>query len=183
MKNKTYYKIKGFTIPELMIVVAVVAVLLVVGIPQMNKVVQGRQLVAQASEVASALAYARAEAAARAHHVVICGKNAAGTACSGSDDWSNGWIIFADKDNGSDLDAGEEIIKAEGAMKSGVTLEANTNLLAFNYLGESVAGVDVIFDLCSADPDNAGLDVNKSRKVAVNKVGSATISMGDATCN
>ena len=183
MKNKTYYKIKGFTIPELMIVVAVIAVLLVLGIPQLTKVVQGRQLVAQATEVASALAYARAEAAARSHQVVICGSNAAGTACSGDNDWTNGWRIFADKDNSSTWTTGDELLKTEGAMNGDVTLKANVNIFAFNYLGESLAGANVVFHLCSADPDNAGLDVNKSRKITVNEVGSANISMGDATCN
>lgn len=182
MKNKTSYKIKGFTIPELMIVIAVVGVLLVVGIPQLNKVVQGRQLVAQATDVASALAYARAEAAARAHQVIICSKNAADNTCSNGNDWSNGWVIFADEDNSDLFTAGEEILKVESAMKGGVTLKSDTSALIFNYLGESLGG-DAIFDLCSADAANANLDVNKSRKVTVNKVGSASISMGDATCS
>ena len=170
---------RGFTIPELMIVVAVVGVLLVVGIPQMGKLVEGRQLVGQATELASALAFTRAEAVARANNVGMCASNNR-TDCSGA--WNDGWIIFLDADNSGGWTGGDAVLKSEGAMNGDVSLISASSTIVFNLSGESTAAGNVVFNLCSANPDKAIGDANKSRLVTVNKVGSANISMGNAAC-
>ena len=173
---------KGFTIIEMVLVVAVLAVLVVLAIPAFNGLVQGKQLVGQATEVTSALTYARSEAIARATNVVICASDD-GAACSGDNDWSTGWIIFVDKNENGSIDTlATDLLKKEGAMLGAVSLNADAASITFNYQGESEAAGTVSFDLCAENANEAGLDKNKSRKILVNTVGATSISMGTATC-
>ena len=182
MKNKTYYKNRGFTLPEIMIAILIAGVLLTIGMPRLNKVIEGRQLVGQATEVASALSFARAEATSRGSNVVICSSEDRST-CSDDNDWSTGWIIYSDKNgDGIATDPTEaEILKTEGAMNGEVTLVADVTFLSFNQSGE--ASSSGVFHLCSGNAEASDLASNKSRLVTVNNVGSANISMGNATCN
>lgn len=176
----------------MMLVIAVIGVLLAVGIPGMRTMMQGRQLVGQATDLASAIAFTRAEATARSKNVVICSSNGAEAEddleCSGVTDWSSGWIIFVDTNLDNDYDGGDdpdddELLKREGAMNGSVTLNANVDALPFNFSGESLAGEIVEFDLCAGNATSGNVtDANKSRLVTVSQAGSTNITMGTAAC-
>lgn len=86
-------KYKGFTLIELMITLAIVAILLTVGVPAMKKFLQGSQLIASTNELHSALHIARSEAVKSNARVTICSSDD-GTSCSGSTNWRDGWIVF-----------------------------------------------------------------------------------------
>jgi len=201
MKNKQFrqgrllnMKLKatenGFTIIELMLAIAVAGILLVIAIPSFNGLLQGKQLVGQASEVSSALSYARSEAIARANDVIIC-SSTDGASCKDADvgNWSTGWIIFTGPADGNgDPASAANILKIEGDLYGEVSLNAldSNNVVVgavtFNYQGESGADSLVTFNLCAENADEAQLDQNKSRLIQVNSVGAASIQMGTASC-
>ena len=87
----------GFTLIELMITLAIVAILLTVGVPSLKTFMQGNQLVASTNELVSALHVARSEAIKLNAKVSIC-SSSNGTSCSGSSSWKEGWIVFVDAD-------------------------------------------------------------------------------------
>ncbi len=94
-------KHSGFTLIELMITLAIVGILLAVGVPSLKTFMQGNQLVATSNELLSALHVARSEAIKLNKRVTIC-ESSNGTSCSATEDWKNGWIVFADANgNGS----------------------------------------------------------------------------------
>ena len=86
----------GFTIMELMIAVAIFALLLGVGVPSFNDAMRRNRLAASTNDLMSSLALARSEALKRGQMVSVCGSNAAQTACTGNVDWANGMIAFTD---------------------------------------------------------------------------------------
>lgn len=87
----------GFTLLELMITVAVAAVLGAVALPYLGSFIDRSHARATASELESAFYYARAEAIARSSDVSVCAKRAAGdNICSDPTDgtaWQNGWLV------------------------------------------------------------------------------------------
>jgi len=89
----------GFTLLELIITIALLAIVLGLGVPSMLAAIQNTRITAQANELVTAFQLARSEAIKRGQPVSICGSNTAGGAvaptCS-NDAWSQGWIVFVD---------------------------------------------------------------------------------------
>lgn len=81
----------GFTLVELMITVAVFAIVAAIAAPAMQALVAASRLNGATSELVTALQLARSEAIRRNARVMVCA-SADGTTCSGSGDWSR-WIV------------------------------------------------------------------------------------------
>jgi type IV fimbrial biogenesis protein FimT len=88
---------RGFTILELMITVAVLAILVGVGNPSFQDMMRRNRLAAQTNQLLGTLAFARSEAVKRGVRVTVCPTNDAQDACSDDGRWAqNGMIIFTD---------------------------------------------------------------------------------------
>jgi len=127
----------GFTLLELMITVAVLAVLLGLGVPALTQFIRDNRLTAQTNALVGSLNLARAEAAKRGLPVAVCAAtNAQPAACAGEDasDWANGWLVFTDRigDIGS-FDVGDELLQVAPAVGQGLTLTTdNIGFARFN---------------------------------------------------
>jgi type IV fimbrial biogenesis protein FimT len=89
----------GFTLPELMIALAVVGILVAAGLPSLTNLVRDQRIKTATSDVFVSLIYARSEAIKRNDRVALCA-SADGTACAplNRDNWAQGWIVFLDTD-------------------------------------------------------------------------------------
>lgn len=87
---------QGFTLIELMVTIAVVAIVAAIAVPSMEWMVNASRLNGQAEELSSALQLARSEALRTAAPVTICG-TADGTTCADSDEWAR--LIIRGRDN------------------------------------------------------------------------------------
>jgi len=89
---------RGFTLVELLVTMAIAAILMVVAVPAMQSFLADQSAAASADELAESLRLARTEATKRGMGVIICASqntaNASPT-CStkGDDGWLTGWII------------------------------------------------------------------------------------------
>lgn len=98
---------RGFTLVELMVTVAVVAIVSGIAIPSFNSMIINNRSVNIANEFVDALSFARAQAVTRPARISICASNS-GTSCAGG--WTNGYIVFidtADSDTAVDPVVGE----------------------------------------------------------------------------
>lgn len=113
---------KGFTLIELMVTLAVAAIVLGMAIPSFNAQIQNNQAQATAESFIDALNYARSEAVKRVRRVSLCA-SADGASCGG--DWKDGYIVFVDAVTSDDIsppDTSLGVLKAWGAQKSNATL-------------------------------------------------------------
>ena len=83
----------GFTLSELMVTVAVVAVVLSVAVPSFQTQILNNRSIALGEDFASALNFVRSEAVKRAGRVSLCASKD-GATCAG--DWTDGFIAFVD---------------------------------------------------------------------------------------
>ena len=173
----------GFTLIELMVVVAVLAIMLSIAVPGMQRTVSNTRLRAEASRLLSALNLARSEAIARNGLVSVCPSSfgSDGIArCSKS--YADGWIVFSNRDKDRVVDAGsDEIIRVFSGLPLGYSL---TNK----------AGTIDAFELISYYPDGssrknrtlmicpAGGNSTTSWSVVMNLVGRPRIAKGWGAC-
>jgi len=94
----------GFTLIEVLVTIVVVSILLAAGVPSFMEFIKNNRLSAQANSLVAAIQVTRNEAVKRGTGMVICAKDPDNVACSGDNNWTNGWIIFSDLDQEGDLD-------------------------------------------------------------------------------
>jgi len=119
----------GFTLIELVVALAVAAVLLGIGVPSFMSVMQNSRISAQYNQAARSLYLARSEAVKSSDFVVVCARaSESSRQCGGSDDWTNGWIVFVDVDSSQGANAtvgdGDTILSLESAVTGGNTVRA-----------------------------------------------------------
>ena len=104
----------GFTLVETMVVLAILALSLTLGLPALGATLE-RQRVATSLHLLSAdMAMARSSAIMRREQVVVCsGRPDSG--CSDDHDWSAGWLVFRDPDGNRRPDASDDILRAADA--------------------------------------------------------------------
>ena len=114
----------GFTLVELLVAIAVAAIVLTLGVPSFERVIERNQLTANINELVASLNYARSEAVRRNQRVSICHSND-GTSCSGAD-FEDGWIIFEDLDEDGDRDnPADTILRVHSTLPQNISLGDN----------------------------------------------------------
>ncbi len=84
---------RGFSLVELMVTVAVIAILAAVATPSLLSVVNNNRLAAQANEMVASLQIARSEAVRLNTPVSVC-RSTNGTSCAAAGQWAR-WIVIA----------------------------------------------------------------------------------------
>lgn len=107
---------RGFTLVELMIGIAVAAILVIVAVPGFTATINRNRLATAGNELLASLQLARMEAVRRGNTVVVCpseNPGAANATCGGAD-WRQ-WITFVDADNNRNRAATEPLLRSSSA--------------------------------------------------------------------
>jgi len=103
-------KATGFTLLELLVTLALAAVLLATAAPSFSSYLQNQRLSHASSRLVSELRLARHAAVDRNQRVVICtGSRTLG--CTGSTRWDDGWIVYEDSNGDRQRQAGEPLLR------------------------------------------------------------------------
>lgn len=106
--------IAGFTLMEEMIVLALIAISLAIGLPAFGGTLKRMRTQTTLHLISADLAMARNAAIMRHEAIVVCPK-AAGSGCGTPADWTNGWLVFRDEDGNRQPDAAANVLRSEDA--------------------------------------------------------------------
>ncbi len=139
MNAKTYLMNKtqtGFTLTELIITLAIAAIMMSQAVPSFIEMVQNNRVVTQTNEFVSSLNMARSEAVKRGDRITIC-KSADSATCTAAGDWQQGWIIFTDSNSDAVVNNTDVILRIYNAFVPGNTLRGISGNVAsyISYAG------------------------------------------------
>lgn len=162
----------GFTLIEVMVTIALLAILIAAVAPSFRGLLLDNQAATQTNAVVTSLMFARSEAIKRNAPVVMCRSNT-GTSCAGSN-WADGWILWADADGDGTVDAGE-ILQTQGKLPASFALTTVT-VSGFTYRPDGSVTTADNFLLCP--PDNVS---SRARQIQVDASGRPVVVKG-GTC-
>lgn len=145
---------RGFTLTELMVVVAIAAILAMIGAPAMAGLLARVSERNAESAIADVLRQARTAAVMHNTRTLVC-PSRDGRHCRSGDDWQHGWIVVADADHDGQADAGTQVLAVTSAMPHGtrVITSIGRGHIAFQPSG-SAGGSNVRFTICHARQAN-----------------------------
>lgn len=189
---------RGFTLIEVMVVIAIVAILVSLAVPSFVGLIASTSISRTVNGFISDTRYARGEGMRRGKTVTICRSNdpaAAVPVCSGGDGlavggWMEGWVVFFD-DNGNGVfnSPADTVLRAQEAATgisdffavaaNATSAVATGNRITYDASGRAVGqqGRWLVHASGSLSADNY-----YTRTLCMNSVGRVRVQQGDVAC-
>jgi type IV fimbrial biogenesis protein FimT len=172
----------GFTLIELMVTIAVLAILLGIAVPSFNDVALGSKLGSYANNLVASTNVARSEAIKRNTTVVLC-VSANGTSCAATGGWEQGWIAACKTTDNIACDGSGSnwlVFQRQPAASSGFKITANPALTTLDFTASGVDTTPATLTICRATPTVG----TQQRQVQISATGRASVAKTtSSTCS
>lgn len=162
----------GVSLIELMVVLAIAAVLLGFAAPAMHDMIRRFQINAATSDLFAAIDLTRSQAMTRGRRVQLVPLEPAGV------DWSRGWVVFIDNNADRRPGPGEEVIAVQSELPQGLTINftftgsSAPHYIAFNGAGRSCSDASTM----AARFGTLSLyHAGRTRRIRINMLGRARV--------
>ena len=167
----------GFTLVELLISIAVMAILLILTLPSFKNIIMNNRISAQTDALFNSLSYARNTALSQGINVSVCPANAAGSTTCGAN-WQNGWIVVSQPTVGPALLLQANFTGVNDPVLSTVSIGGvSASIVTFDPRG--IATTQANFKSC----DNRGGAFARSVEVLPTGFIQSSTTMGTAAWN
>ncbi len=131
---------RGFSFVELMLAIAILAILATVAIPSFSEFALANKLRAYSNNLVASVHLTRSEAIKRNQVVEMC-VSINGSTC-GEGGWEQGWIVLVD----------ETVLYRQQAVVDGFRISASGGLETLSFQPTGLAATQVQFTVCRAAP-------------------------------
>jgi type IV fimbrial biogenesis protein FimT len=134
----------GYTLAEVMVMVALLSIVLVIGVPGFYQLMRNNRTTVAANDFVTALNLARSEAVKRAAVVRVSACDDGGQCDDEGSDWARGWTVWVDSADGTadtlDVDESlDERLKVFAALKGNASLTGSASRVNFSSDGSADA--------------------------------------------
>lgn len=166
----------GFTLMELIVTMALAAVLLTLGMPIFQEVIRSNRLATTVNKFVGALQLARSESIKRGIRVTLC-KSADGSSCTNDGGYEQGWIVFADPNNNAAVDAGETVIRVFEVVSANASITLTGNSPVAHYVSYIATGATQLIGGGLQAGTLTLCAVPKARWIVINNLGRARVAV------
>jgi type IV fimbrial biogenesis protein FimT len=159
---------EGFTLIEIMVALAIVAILMSIAVPSFRNASLSSQLRSVANNLVASATVARSEAFKRNATMTLC-VSTNGTSCSTTANWEQGWIVTT----------GTAVIATQSAIPAGYKVNAASSVKSFQFQPTGASTTASTLTICRVTPDVG----SQERIVAINAAGKVSVrTTNTGTC-
>lgn len=137
---------RGFTLVELMVTLAVAAILMAMAVPSFTEMTKNNRLTTQTNQLVTALNLARSEAITRRVTMNV----AATDATDADNEWGKGWSVAVN---------GGATLRIFQSLEGGSTLDSNSDIATFQYQPSGRASATDTLTLCDNRSGESGRQI------------------------
>lgn len=154
---------RGVTLIELMVGIALVAILASIAVPSFDNMLRSNRVTMQTNSLLQAFSLARSEAVKTRQTVRVCPSTDLAS-CANSNNWASGWIV---------IDGGGNVIQAWDGPGAGATVTSAAGVQSVRYhpsgMLVNAAAVQITHEI-------AGCTGNQARVITIGVTGQASVA-------
>jgi type IV fimbrial biogenesis protein FimT len=162
----------GFTMFELIVVIAIVGIIAAVGTPTFRYITASNRIASEVNALLGDMQFARSLAVKEGQSVTVC-TSTNGTSCAGARTWQGGWIVFMDPNVNQTPASAAAILRVQPAFTGSDTFTGGGSPVftyaTFNRMGYAPTGQTAVINISLHDSTNNAPWI---RCLAVNPIGS-----------
>lgn len=156
---------RGITLIEVLMVVAIMAIVLATGAPAFGNLVAHSRSDTAASTLAATIQTARSTAVERRLNVLLC-PSTDGLQCTNTNQWHHGWLVFVDRNGNDRHDEDEDVVNRAAAQAPGVAIVSSAGRRFVRYRASGAAsGTNLTLTAC----DRGG--TSRATSLVINNAG------------
>lgn len=172
------YKLeRGFTLLELMVVLAVAAVLVAIAFPSFQETIRSNNVITAVNDLTASLSLARSDAVRSHKNVIVCPSND-GYSCTNN--WTNGWMVWRDTNNNASFDNTDTVLAFSKANPS-INYTSTFARVTFDRSGHAIEGNEGGLIAIYLQPTVCTPNADQQRTVRINISGQINTQKGVCT--